>query len=76
MGSLLLDSPVVGFPADVGVPDVAKISAVLVDPAVVLKNQNFKPSDFLTVERPDPKGLSTFSQCTEFLPHRGWSLAL
>ncbi len=22
-----------------------------------------------TVERPDPKGLSTFSQCTEFPPH-------
>jgi hypothetical protein len=26
------------------------------------------------VERPDPKGLSTFSQCTEFLPHRGFEL--
>jgi hypothetical protein len=25
-------------------------------------------------ERPDPKGLSTFSQCTEFLPHRGIKL--
>ncbi len=27
-----------------------------------------------TVERPDPKGLSTFNQCTEFLPHRGFEL--
>ncbi len=26
------------------------------------------------VERPDPKGLSTFSQCTEFLPHMGVEL--
>jgi hypothetical protein len=25
-------------------------------------------------QRPDPKGLSTFSQCTEFLPHRGFEL--
>jgi hypothetical protein len=27
-----------------------------------------------TVEIPDPKGLSTFSQCTEFLSHRGFEL--
>ncbi len=27
-----------------------------------------------TVERPDPKSLSTFSQCTEFPPHRGFEL--
>ncbi len=26
------------------------------------------------VERPDPKGLSTFSQCTEFLAHRRFDL--
>ncbi len=28
----------------------------------------------ITVERPDPKGLSNFSQCTESLPHRGFKL--
>ncbi len=27
-----------------------------------------------TVERPDPKGLSTFSQCIDFPPHRGFKL--
>ena len=27
-----------------------------------------------SVERPDPKGLSTFSQCTESLPHGGFEL--
>ncbi len=26
------------------------------------------------IERPDPKDLSTFSQCSEFLPHRGFEL--
>jgi hypothetical protein len=26
------------------------------------------------VERPDPKGLSSFSQCTDSLPHRGFEL--
>jgi hypothetical protein len=39
----VLASPVVGFPAVVGVPDVAKISAVLVDPAVAVV---FKKSKF------------------------------
>jgi hypothetical protein len=28
------------------------------------------------VERPDPKGLSTFSQCTELLPHREYILMI
>ncbi len=29
-----------------------------------------------TVERPDPKGLPIFSQCSEFPPHKGFKLML
>jgi hypothetical protein len=33
-----------------------------------------KAGNFCFVERIDPKGLSTFSQYTEFPPHRGFKL--
>ncbi len=44
-------------------------------PNILLVNTlNWKKKKFSNVERPDPKGLSIFFQCTEFLLHRGFKL--